>query len=836
MLTKVQEVLKLVHIPYTSTRYIQGEKLFQVRKIYEFIPNGQTNPIKNDKPLDPDIVFPDVPTLVSSLSNALEQVPEKDRVNLFCTLWHQDVDKDKRKKKTWGRQELLLFDIDLGDGNARDVEKDVEYLKALSQAIKVPEEKILQIFSGHGYHFALQLASPITDKTYFNKNKVYYQVLCSRINDVLRDMGLPGEADTEVFAPNRLLRFPGSLNKKKNKPEVWVQLIKPSIGPVDFSVRAASGMPEVNEEDYLSEKELSYIKTDDATVESGCEFLKHAKANQAEMSEGEWYAVLSIVGRLKDGMEKAHEYSKFHPSYSPKETETKTEQALKASGPRTCDNIDKLWGRCKTCKFYKKVTSPITIKGKDFIATAHSGFHMLARNGRLVPQYDDLRKFYDQDTPYKNVARVHYRYEENHWQELDDVFIDNYAEQKFSPPAKNTMRSEFRGKVKCTNLERPEWFQKTTHRKINLLNGVLDIDKMELSPHDPAYGFRSVLPFEYDPKAECPTFEKMLDGVTLGRETLKRVLLEYMGYCLSNDDPRADKILVLTGEGQNGKSRFLNIWRAIGGDGVTALNVRDLQNSFHLQQLDGALFNIIEEVPAFSDKDVWELIKGLVTGASVTASRKFKDPYTFENKAKFVMTCNELPKGANPNHGYFRRLLIVPFEAVFSHELGNIDVGIDRRVIETELSGVLNLVLGAYHRLRENEYQFSDSREVKAALDEYKTDMDSVSRFVDDCIVIGAPGADIGGAPQWFIKDSDGKVCIDLEELYVGYAERCKKLGDKQVAFRTFTKRVYLSLHSTEVVGTGQVPDDKPYHHRVRINGERKRVIYNVSWHNAAEF
>ena len=236
--------------------------MLQVRKIYEFIPKGQTNIIKDDKPLTPDLVFPDVKTLLSSLDEAIKQIPEKDRVNLFCTLWHQSPEADKRKKKKWGNQDLLLFDIDLGDGVARDVEKDGDYLEALSQAIKIPKEKILQIFSGHGYHFAIQLTNPITDKTYFDKNKVYYQVLCSRINDALRDLGLPGEADSEVFAPNRLLRLPHSLNKKRNKPEVWVQMIANHIEPVDFNVRAASGMPEVDEKDYMSEKELSYIKTD----------------------------------------------------------------------------------------------------------------------------------------------------------------------------------------------------------------------------------------------------------------------------------------------------------------------------------------------------------------------------------------------------------------------------------------------------------------------------------------------------------------------------------------------------------------------------------------------
>lgn len=805
--------------------------MLQIRKIREFIPKGQEEPAKYDAPLDPDIVFPDIKSLLSSIDEEIKRIPEKERYNLFCTLWNQDSDKEKRKKKTWGRQELLLFDID-GIPQDRNDKLDQQYLDALSEAIKVSPDKILQIYSGHGYHFVIQLANPIEDVKFFNENRIYYQVLCSRINDRLRELGLIGEADADVFAPNRLLRLPNSMNKKKDKPETWVKLLNQDIAPVEFDIKKASGMPVVNDKDYLNEKEMSYIKTDTDTVESECEFLKWAKANQHEVNEGQWYAMLSIVARLDKGKEKIHEYSRRHPGYNEAQTDRKAEQSLRASGPRTCDNIDSMWGGCSSCPHYKKARSPITIKGKDFIATAHSGFHAYASNGRLVPQYDDLRKFYEKETPYKNVSKQHYRYMNNYWNELDDVYIDNFAQEQFHPPAKNTLRNEFRGLIKCTNLDMPDWFNYSTNRKINLTNGVLDIDTMKLEAHSEKYGFRNILSFGWDENATCPTFEKMLDNVTCGRESLKNTLLEYMGYCLSNDDPRADKILVLTGEGQNGKSRFLNILKALGAEGAKALGIRDLTNAFHLQQLDGALFNIIEEVPSFTEKDIWELIKGLVTGASVTVSRKFKDPYSFQNKAKFIMTCNELPKGANPNHGFFRRLLIVPFEAKFSHEAGNIDVNIDQRIIENELPGVLNMVLKAYHRLKDKEYQFSTSKEADAALSEYKADMDSVARFIEDTLEVGEQPKGTQG-PDWALKDAAGNPCVDMEELFESYAKRCDKLKERPVTFRTFTKRVYAVLNA---VPFDESKVDRVAHNRVRIDGVRKKVLYGVTWYDESKW
>jgi len=803
--------------------------MIQIRKLREFIPKGQTAPKKYDAPLTPDIVFNTIEDLLSSINDTVNNIPESERYNLFCTLHNVPDTPEGRKEKAWGTQELIMFDID-GIPHNRDDKLDEAYLEVLADAINVQKESILQILSGGGYHFVVRLKNPIKDIDFFDKNRIYYQVLCSRINDRLRDKGLQGVADAAVFAPNRMFRLPLTLNIKPDRPKVWVKLLHSHLEAIDLDLQKASGLPLLTEKDFISERELSYLRVDTSSVEDECEYLKWAKENQQEMSEPQWYAMLSIVARLEGGKEKVHDYSKYHPSYNETVTNRKAEQSLGASGPRTCDNINSMWKGCSKCVHYKKLRSPIAIKGQDFIATAHSGFHALNAKGSLTPQYDDLKKFYNKNKPYLNVNNVHYQYTENHWQELSDVYIDNFAEEYFYPKAKNTMANEFRGKVKRTNLQNPEWFRKSTNRRLNLANGVLNIDTMELEPHDKKFGFKAILDFNYDKEANAPTFTTMLDGVTCGDKTLQANLLEYMGYCLSNDDPRADKILVCTGEGQNGKSRFLNILRALGGDAVTSLGVRDLQNAFHLQALDGALFNILEEVPSFTEKDVWELIKGLVTGAAVTASRKFKDPYSFCNKAKFIMTCNELPKGANPNHGFFRRLLIVPFNAKFSHELGNIDVNIDQRVIENELPGVLNLVLNAYHALREREYQFTDSRAVRDALIEYKEDMDSVARWVADHIEVGEPiNNDTGSAPDWMTKDKDGNPCADVEEMFTSYAKRCKDLEERPVAFRTFSKRLYGVLGAREVMGQ---KDKVMGHKRTRINGVKRRVLYGVTWHD----
>jgi len=810
--------------------------MLQVRKIREFIPRGAKEPEKFDAPMSPDIIVSYIGDLFTKTKEILEQIPPKEHWNLFYTLGHTEgKTPEERKNRTWARQDVIPFDIDditIGP----DGMHDPRYIKALSESLGVDLTKSVTMFSGNGLQILIKPNFEITDVHWFKKNSKYYLALCSKINDKLLEYGLEGEADPSAFAPNRLFRLPLTINKKPGFPEREAVCVYANLETIEWDLQVASGMPLIDESETVTEKELSYFKVDSKAVLDGCEFLKHIKVNGDSASEPEWYAADSILARLDNGSALIHEWSSTHPSYSSHAVDRKIEQSLQASGPRTCENINSYWGKCQSCKHYKKVGSPISIRGASFIATQDTGFHRLGKRGAIVPQYEDLRRYYYQRENYINCNSVHYRWQAQHYLELPDVWIENYAQEHFSPTADNKKRSEFKGLVRATNIKPQDFFTTTTNRKLNLSNGVLDIDTMELTPNDPKYGFRSILPFPFDPQAKAPTFQTMLTNVTQDDQSLQSILLEFMGYALSSDQCRADKILILTGEGQNGKSRFLNILRALGGSGVTSLGVRDLQNAFHRQGLDGALFNVMEEVPPFSDQNVWEDLKALATGSLVTASKKFKDAYNFENKAKLIMTCNSLPKGTDPTHGYYRRLLIVPFEARFSAEDGNLDVNIDQRVIDNELPGVLNMVLEGYKRLKTNEYQFSRAVAVERALEAYKLETDNVSRWACEFLALGQP-EDIKGAPVWMVKTSSGEVVAVVGDMHKDYAVWADSEGERPVSNVHFARRLKMWIEAENTrsrmgIVKNLVPVKLEFK-QARVGKKICRVVSGLAWFGA---
>lgn len=96
----------------------------------------------------------------------------------------------------------------------------------------------------------------------------------------------------------------------------------------------------------------------------GCAWLRHCIHDAATLSEQEWYAMLTVAGRLEDGERLAHAWSKPHPQYTPEETAEKLRHACADTGPYTCATIRRQLGgepHCSGCSHWGKITSPVVL-------------------------------------------------------------------------------------------------------------------------------------------------------------------------------------------------------------------------------------------------------------------------------------------------------------------------------------------------------------------------------------------------------------------------------------------------------------------------------------------
>lgn len=707
--------------------------MIQIRKLREFVPKGQSEAKRYDAELDIPVNVDSVRELFIHLETYLAQIPPAERWNLYYT--SHTCDTPKRKWKS--PQEVLPFDID-----GIDVENVEAYIPLILEATGLKREETGIVFSGNGLQFVVGLLSPITEESFFEKNREHYKAVCQRIDQFLTGAGLPGKSDPSVFSTARLLRLPGTENRKAGKTSRQARLIQCAIVAVAFDLQDRSGLPRIASAEALAPETLKHFAVDSPSVKEGCEFLKWMKINPKKVSEPQWFAGLSILGRLDNGRGEAHDYSKGHKGYTFAETETKLSQALASSGPRTCKNINALWSKCHTCSNFEKVNSPISIRGENFIPTETTGFHdvIVSSTGKLLktPNYSDLRKFFERDHNYKILggSRICYVWNGKFYEELEDAYLENFAQKNFKPHATTDMVVEFRKLVQRTNLKPPKWFEKTTERKINFQNGVLDIDTMIFSQHNDEVGFRYVLDYDYNVDAICPTWDKFLADICGSDSGLSRILTEFAGYALSYDSCWAQKALVMTGVGENGKSTFMNVLRALAGtDNYTSLTLSELSKEGNRQLMDGKPFNMAEETPSKSLTDS-SLFKNLVSGGETQVRQLYKRPYVMRNKAKLIFACNALPDSGDTTHGFFRRLIIVPFGATFSHEKGNRDDFIEKKLID-ELPGIFNQCIKGYHGLR-NRKKFSESAASSQALASYQLDINTVKRFfVEKCFELG---------------------------------------------------------------------------------------------------
>ena len=87
-------------------------------------------------------------------------------------------------------------------------------------------------------------------------------------------------------------------------------------------------------------------------------------------------------------------------------------------------------------------------------------------------------------------------------------------------------------------------------------NGVLNIRTGELLPFSPEYIVTNKIPWDYNPSAYDELMDRTLNKISCGDAEIRSLLEECAGYCLYRKND-LETSFILTGEGSNGKSTYL---------------------------------------------------------------------------------------------------------------------------------------------------------------------------------------------------------------------------------------------------------------------------------------
>ncbi|MBE4907869.1 bifunctional DNA primase/polymerase [Bacillus luteolus] len=284
-------------------------------------------------------------------------------------------------------------------------------------------------------------------------------------------------------------------------------------------------------------------------------------------------------------------------------------------------------------------------------------------------------------------------------------------------------------KVEATRVEKLD----SNKGFINLNNGMFNLSNFQLEPHDKKYYSSVRVPITYNPEADCLQFMQFLDDVFEGDQERINLIGEVLGYCLTAET-KAQKAILLYGRGSNGKSVLAEIITYLcGRENVSSVPIQDLEKPFARFELVDKLINLATENEVDKNGLNTTHFKSIVTGDPIRVERKYEPGFTYQPICKLVFALNNLPYSRDKSNGFLRRLLIVPFNRSFSKNEKDPDL-IGK--LKTEMSGILNFALEGLKRLRNNKYDFSESKVVNEAVAEYTENLNPIKSFVDERIIV----------------------------------------------------------------------------------------------------
>lgn len=372
-----------------------------------------------------------------------------------------------------------------------------------------------------------------------------------------------------------------------------------------------------------------------------------------------------------------------------------------------------------------------------------------------------------------------YFYDENYWKnapaELFKTFLSNVAEKAGIKKYKarvNTVKQKLFDQFLSTAAVIHE--EDTDDGvKINLTNGTYHFgtgdlgEAGELKPANKEDRFKYKLPYPYIPDAKAPLFERFLNKV-LPDKSCQNIVFEYLAYILTVN-MKLEKMLFLYGSGANGKSVFFEIVRALfGSANICSYSMEHLldEAGYYRAKLGHYLVNYCSELGSFKDM---QLFKKMASGEPIDARLPYGEPFILTKYAKFIFNANVMPD-FELTPAYFRRLIIVPFKITIPKD--EQDINLHRKIIESELSGIFNLVIEGLKRLRETG-DFTYSAFVESEIESFKKESDNVHLFLE--------------AEGWQISVSNK---ISLSDLYSQYRHYAQESGYRSLNTKNFSMRL----------------------------------------------
>ena len=332
--------------------------------------------------------------------------------------------------------------------------------------------------------------------------------------------------------------------------------------------------------------------------------------------------------------------------------------------------------------------------------------------------------------------------------------------------------------------------------RIHVANGTLFLDGT--FTEDKEY-CRNRLPVSYNPEVAYP-YEWIMFLDQLLETTDIFTLQEFMGYCLI-PTTKAQKMLMLVGQGGEGKSRIGVVMRAIFGDNMNNGNIAKVEtNRFARADLENVLVMLDDDMKMEGLPDTNYLKMMITAELPLDLEKKGKQSYQGEVYARFMGFGNGSIKALyDRSHGFFRRQIILTAKKRNPNRVDDPDLS---EKLTANPEGLLLWCFHGLQRLIEQNYQFTISEQAKANMDAAVSDGNNVVDFMQSKGYIN------------FFSEAEAST----KDLYAAYKLWCEDNMLKPLTCTSFSKHLNENQEVYHIC----------YSNNIYVNGRRVRGYIGI--------
>lgn len=371
-----------------------------------------------------------------------------------------------------------------------------------------------------------------------------------------------------------------------------------------------------------------------------------------------------------------------------------------------------------------------------------------------------------------------YIYTGAYWVALEDAEVKQLVKNaavKMGYPEIECRNSEFVERLFKQTVQ-DGFFTERKYSKqsiINLQNGslVLSDTDVHLKPFDHRDFLTHQLDFEHNATGDHNAlFIQFLVEVLPDADT-RKTLQQVAGY-LFIKGLKMEKIFFLFGLGSNGKSVFFEVLSGVmGKENIGNFSLESLTdaNGYFRAMIKDKIVNYGTDIN-LSKIDAG-MFKTLASGEPIEARLPYKEPFIMDDYAKLIFNVNRMDSAnIEHTHGFYRRLLIVPFnKTIADHEQ---DRDLPKKILEDK-AGVLNWIIDGAREVIKNRDIFI-SKECADFKAQILKESDSVAMFEEQVI----------------IESKVVRYSETVANAYLSYKEFCSEAGHKPLGRNNFSKRM----------------------------------------------